>query len=69
MKPAGFAYRSLTRTFAVGRDPGPDAMLLEIIPRRHPGEEPPPRVAEAMTRAAVVGCPTRCSLNPYPGPP
>src|SRR5512140_744158 len=44
-------------------DLGHEVMLVEIVPRRTNGEEPPPAVADLMTRADVVLCPTSKSLT------
>jgi aminopeptidase len=45
------------------RDLGHDVLLVEILPRTTNGEEPPPEVAELMTRFDVVFCPTSKSLT------
>lgn len=42
---------------------GAEAMILEIIPRKNHGEEPPEAVAEAMKRVDVFICPTTKSLT------
>jgi aminopeptidase len=44
-------------------DLGADPVLVEIIPRRSNGEEPPPEVAALMTMVDVVLCPTSQSLT------
>ncbi|MBP1607496.1 MAG: Leucyl aminopeptidase [Acidobacteria bacterium] len=45
------------------RELGADPVLVEIIPRRSNGEEPPPEVAALMATADVVLCPTSKSLT------
>jgi leucyl aminopeptidase (aminopeptidase T) len=45
------------------RDLGLDVLLVEMLPRRSNGEEPPPEVAELMRRADIVLCPTSKSLT------
>src|SRR5512140_3822310 len=45
------------------RDLGLDVLLVEMLPRRSNGEEPPPEVAELMKHADVVLCPTSKSLT------
>jgi leucyl aminopeptidase (aminopeptidase T) len=45
------------------RDLGHDVLVVEMLPRATNGEEPPPLVAEMMTRADVVLCPTSKSLT------
>jgi leucyl aminopeptidase (aminopeptidase T) len=40
-----------------------DVVLVEMRPRKTNGEEPPPEVAELMTRFDVVLCPTSKSLT------
>jgi aminopeptidase len=42
---------------------GNDVLLVEIVPRRSNGEEPPPEVAALMTQFDVVLCPTSKSLT------
>jgi leucyl aminopeptidase (aminopeptidase T) len=42
---------------------GHDVILAEILPRRTNGEEPPPQIAELMTKMDVVLCPTSKSLT------
>jgi leucyl aminopeptidase (aminopeptidase T) len=42
---------------------GTEVMLLEILPRKTNGEEPPPEVAELMKMVDVVLCPTSKSLT------
>ena len=48
---------------AAARDLGHDVLLVEILPRKTNGEEPPPQIAELMTKADVVLCPTSKSLT------
>jgi leucyl aminopeptidase (aminopeptidase T) len=45
------------------RQLGHDPIVVEMFPRRTNGEEPPALVAEMMTRADVVLCPTSKSLT------
>jgi len=45
------------------RELGHEVALVEILPRRTNGEEPPPAIAELMTRFDVVLCPTSKSLT------
>jgi aminopeptidase len=40
-----------------------DVLLVEMLPRKSNGEEPPPEVADLMTRFDVVLCPTSKSLT------
>jgi aminopeptidase len=40
-----------------------EVFLLEMLPRRTNGEEPPPAIAELMKRVDVVLCPTSKSLT------
>lgn len=49
--------------FAATRDMGNEVLLLEIIPRRTNGEEPPAEVAHVMQNVDVVICPTSKSLT------
>ncbi len=42
---------------------GHDVMLVEMLPRRTNGEEPPPEVAWLMTQVDLVLCPTSKSLT------
>jgi leucyl aminopeptidase (aminopeptidase T) len=42
---------------------GHDVMLIEMLPRKTNGEEPPALVAELMRKADVVLCPTSKSLT------
>ena len=44
-------------------DLGNDVLLVEMLPRKTNGEEPPPEVAELMTQFDVVLCPTSKSLT------
>jgi aminopeptidase len=44
-------------------DLGQDVLLAEMIPRQSNGEEPPPDVAELMTRRDLVLCATSKSLT------
>jgi len=45
------------------RDLGHDVLLVDILPRKSNGEEPPPEVADLMKRADIVLCPTSKSLT------
>jgi aminopeptidase len=45
------------------RDLGLDVLLVDMLPRKSNGEEPPPEVADLMTRADIVLCPTSKSLT------
>jgi aminopeptidase len=45
------------------RDLGLDVLLVEMLPRKSNGEEPPPEVADLMKRADIVLCPTSKSLT------
>jgi aminopeptidase len=45
------------------RDLGNEVLLVDILPRRSNGEEPPPDVADLMKRFDVVLCPTSKSLT------
>jgi leucyl aminopeptidase (aminopeptidase T) len=45
------------------QDLGHDVLLIEMLPRKTNGEEPPPQVAELMAKADVVLCPTSKSLT------
>ncbi len=49
--------------FDVVRDSGNPVFLVEITPRRVPGEEPPDEVAELMKKADLVFCPTSMSMT------
>jgi leucyl aminopeptidase (aminopeptidase T) len=42
---------------------GNEVMLVEMLPRKTNGEEPPPEVADLMKRFDVVMCPTSKSLT------
>jgi len=45
------------------KDLGTDAMVIEMLPRKTNGEEPPKEVAELMKMVDVVLCPTSKSLT------
>jgi leucyl aminopeptidase (aminopeptidase T) len=45
------------------RDLGLDVLLVDMLPRRSNGEEPPPEVADLMKQADIVLCPTSKSLT------
>ncbi len=45
------------------KDIGTEVMLIEILPRKTNGEEPPAEVAELMKKVDVVLCPTSKSLT------
>lgn len=57
LRTIAFALREAARQ--LGHDP----IVVEMFPRRTNGEEPPALVAEMMTRADVVLCPTSKSLT------
>jgi leucyl aminopeptidase (aminopeptidase T) len=45
------------------KDLGTEVMLVEMLPRKTNGEEPPAEIAELMKKADVVLCPTSKSLT------
>lgn len=45
------------------RDLGHEVLLVEMLPRKSNGAEPPPEVADLMTRFDLVLCPTSKSLT------
>ncbi len=45
------------------RDQGNEVILTEIVPRKSNGQDPPPAVAELMTKVDLVLCPTSKSLT------
>jgi leucyl aminopeptidase (aminopeptidase T) len=45
------------------KDIGAETLLVEMLPRKTNGEEPPREVAELMTKVDVVLCPTSKSLT------
>jgi leucyl aminopeptidase (aminopeptidase T) len=49
--------------FEVVRDSGNQVLLVEITPRRVPGEEPPGEVSDLMKKADLVFCPTSMSMT------
>lgn len=57
LRTIGYALRQ-----AAG-DLGTEVLLVEMLPRKSHGEEPPPQVAELMKTADVVLCPTSRSLT------
>lgn len=57
LRTIGYALRQ------AAKDLGHEVMLVEILPRRTNGEEPPPAVADLMTKLDVVLCPTSKSLT------
>ncbi len=57
LRKIGYALRQ------AARDLGTDVLLVEILPRKSNGEEPPPEVAELMKMVDVVLCPTSKSLT------
>lgn len=57
LRPIGYALR------LAARELGHDVTLVDILPRKTNGEEPPPPVADLMTRFDVVLCPTSKSLT------
>jgi leucyl aminopeptidase (aminopeptidase T) len=57
LRTIGYALRAAALTLT------DQVLLVEMVPRRTNGEEPPPEVAELMTRVDVVLCPTSKSLT------
>jgi leucyl aminopeptidase (aminopeptidase T) len=57
LRPIGFAIWQATRDF------GNEVLLVEMLPRKTNGEEPPREVAALMGMADVVLCPTSKSLT------
>lgn len=57
LRSIGYALRQ------AAKDLGHEVIFVEILPRRSNGEEPPPEVAELMTKMNVVLCPTSKSLT------
>jgi aminopeptidase len=57
LRPIGLALQR------AARDLGLDVLLVDMLPRRSNGEEPPPEVADLMTRVDIVLCPTSKSLT------
>lgn len=57
LRTIGFALQQAARGL------GLDVLLVDMLPRRSNGEEPPPEVADLMTRADIVLCPTSKSLT------
>lgn len=57
LRTIGYALRQ------AAKDLGHEVMLVEILPRRTNGEEPPSAVADLMTKLDVVLCPTSKSLT------
>jgi aminopeptidase len=57
LRAIGYALRQ------AAKDLGHDVMLIEMLPRRSNGEEPPSQVAAMMARTDVVLCPTSKSLT------
>ncbi|HAL56512.1 MAG TPA: leucyl aminopeptidase [Bacteroidetes bacterium] len=57
LRAIGYALRNATRDF------GNEVMLVEILPRKTNGEEPPREIAELMKMVDVVLCPTSKSLT------
>ncbi len=49
--------------FENARDLGNEVFLVEMLPRKTNGEEPPPEIAALMTQVDVVLCPTSRSLT------
>ena len=49
--------------FEAARELTPDVLLIEMPPRLSNGAEPPPEVADLMTKMDVVLCPTSKSLT------
>ena len=57
LRTIGYALR------AAAVELGNDVLLVEMLPRRTNGEEPPPEVAWLMTQVDLVLCPTSKSLT------
>jgi leucyl aminopeptidase (aminopeptidase T) len=57
LRTIGYALRQ------AARDLGHDVLLVEMVPRRSNGEEPPPQVADLMARTDLVFCATSKSLT------
>jgi leucyl aminopeptidase (aminopeptidase T) len=57
LRTIGYALRQ------AAQDLGTEVLLVEMLPRRTNGEEPPKAVAELMTMVDVVLCPTSKSLT------
>jgi aminopeptidase len=57
LRAIGYALRQAAKEL------GHDVLLIEMLPRQTNGEEPPPHVAELMTKVDVVLCPTSKSLT------
>jgi leucyl aminopeptidase (aminopeptidase T) len=57
LRPIGYALREAARSL------GHDVVVVEILPRKTNGEEPPAAIAELMTKMDVVLCPTSKSLT------
>jgi aminopeptidase len=57
LRPIGYALHQAAVSL------GLDVVLVEMRPRTTNGEEPPPEIAELMTRFDVVVCPTSKSLT------
>jgi leucyl aminopeptidase (aminopeptidase T) len=57
LRTIGYALRQ------AAQDLGHEVLLVEMLPRRSNGEEPPPEVAGLMARADLVLCPTSKSLT------
>lgn len=45
------------------KEQGNEALLVEMVPRKTNGENPPPQIAELMTKVDLVLCPTSRSLT------
>lgn len=57
LRTIGYALR------AAAKDLGHEVLLVEMLPRKSNGEEPPPEVADLMARADVALCATSKSLT------
>lgn len=57
LRPIGYALRQ------AAKDLGHEVVLVEMLPRRTNGEEPPAPIADLMTKMDVVLCPTSKSLT------
>jgi leucyl aminopeptidase (aminopeptidase T) len=57
LRSIGFALQRAARDLDL------DVLLVDMLPRRSHGEEPPPEVADLMLKADVVLCPTSWSVT------
>ncbi len=57
LRPIGYALQRAAKDLDL------EVLLVDMLPRRSHGEEPPPEVADLMLKADVVLCPTFWSLT------